>query len=215
MLISRKRQDDKEVNIYLNHKRLFQGETLKYLGIYLDTKFNFNAHIDHTVEKLIIIINRLARTARLQRGLGHKTLKTIYEGAIGPLLTYGAPIWEKTIRNNRNLTKYKRVQRLMNIKIAKAYRTVTYEASCVRAGVRPIQITIEQQVQTYMATKINKTYDAPMDVKYWRHPAELPTIREVENGTTYAAEVYTDGSKIGDNVGAAGIIFANASWYTN
>jgi len=61
-----------------------------------------------------------------------------------------------------------------------------------------------------MATKINKkTYDAPMDVRYWRHPAELPTIREVENGTTYAAEVYTEGSKIGDNVGAAGIIFVN------
>jgi len=31
----------------------------------------------------------------------------------------------------------------------------------------------------------------------------------VENGTTYAVEVYTDGSKIGDNVGAAGIIFVN------
>ena len=199
MLISRKRQDDKEVNIYLNHKRLFQGETLKYLGIYLDTKFNFNAHIDHTVEKLIIIINRLARTARLQWCLGHKALKTIYEGAIVLLLMYEAPIWEKAIRINRNLTKYKRVQRLMNIKIAKAYRTVSYEASCVIAGGRPIQITIEQQVQTYMAIKItNKTYEAPMDVRYWRHPAELPTIREVENGTIYPAEVYTDGSKIRD-----------------
>jgi hypothetical protein len=29
----------------------------------------------------------------------------------------------------------------------------------------------------------------------------------VEKGTTYAAEVFTDGSKIGDNVGAAIIIF--------
>ena len=34
----------------------------------------------------------------------------------------------------------------MNIKIAKAYRTVSYEASCLIAGLRPIQITIEQQV---------------------------------------------------------------------
>ena len=29
----------------------------------------------------------------------------------------------------------------------------------------------------------------------------------MEKGTTYAAEVFTDGSKIGDNVGAAVIIF--------
>jgi ribonuclease HI len=31
----------------------------------------------------------------------------------------------------------------------------------------------------------------------------------VENGTIYTNEVYTDGNKIGDNVGAAGIIFVN------
>jgi ribonuclease HI len=33
----------------------------------------------------------------------------------------------------------------------------------------------------------------------------------VENGSTYTTEVYTDGSKIGDNVGAAGIIFVNGT----
>jgi ribonuclease HI len=48
-----------------------------------------------------------------------------------------------------------------------------------------------------------------LEVRYWRHPAELPTIREVENGSTYTSEVYTDGSKIGDSVGAVGIIFVN------
>jgi hypothetical protein len=61
-----------------------------------------------------------------------------------------------------------------------------------------------------MATKINNPeYDAPLEVRYWRHPAELVIIHELENGTIYATEMYTDGSKIGDNVGAAGIIFVN------
>jgi len=56
----------------------------------------------------------------------------------------------------------------------------------VIAGVRPIQITIEQKVQTYMGTKINNLeYDAPLEVRYWRHPAELATIREVKNGSAY------------------------------
>jgi uncharacterized membrane protein len=57
-----------EVNIYLNYKRLDQNEEMKYLGIYLDSKFNFNAHVDHTVTKLITLINMLARTAKLQWG---------------------------------------------------------------------------------------------------------------------------------------------------
>ena len=78
------------------------------------------------------------------------------------------------------------------------------------AGVRPIQINIEQKVQISTATKINNLeYDAPVEVRYWRHPAELVTIRVVENGSTYTTEVYTDGSKTGDNVRAAGITFVN------
>jgi hypothetical protein len=85
----------------------------------------------------------LAKTAKLQCGLGHKALKTIYKGAVVPVLTYRTPIWVKAIWKNRNLTKYKRIQRFINIKIAKAYRTISYDASCMIAEVRAIQITIE------------------------------------------------------------------------
>jgi hypothetical protein len=59
----------------------------------------------------------LGRTAKLQWGLRHKALKTIYERAVVPVLIYGAPIWIEAIWKNRNLTKYKRIQRLINIKI--------------------------------------------------------------------------------------------------
>jgi len=55
----------------------------------------------------------------------------------------------------------------------------------------------------------NLKYDAPLEVRYWRHPAQLAIVHEVENGTMYATEVYTDSRKIGDSVGATGIIFVN------
>jgi len=97
---------------------------MKYLGIYLDGKFNFNAHIDHTVTKLITLLNMLARTAMLQWGVGHKAIKIIYEEAVVPILTYGAPMWVEAIWKNKNLTKYKRIQRLITIKTTQAYRTI-------------------------------------------------------------------------------------------
>jgi hypothetical protein len=92
----------------LNHKRLDQNEEIKYLVIYLDSRFNFNAHIDHTVAKLIMLISMLARTAKLQWGLWHKALKTIYEGAVVPLLTYRAPIWVEAIGKTGTLQKKKK-----------------------------------------------------------------------------------------------------------
>jgi len=42
-----------------------------------------------------------------------------------------------------------RVQRLINIKIVKAYRTISFEASCMMAGVPPIGIVIEEKARLY------------------------------------------------------------------
>jgi hypothetical protein len=41
----------------------------------------------------------LGKTAKLNWGLGHKSLKTIYEGVLVPLITYGAPVWEEATKN--------------------------------------------------------------------------------------------------------------------
>ena len=78
------------------------------------------------------------------------------------------------------------------------------------AGVRPFKITIEHKFQTYMATKFNNIeYDAPLEVRNWRYPAEIAIVREVENGTMYTVEVYKDGRKTGDSVGAGEVIYVN------
>jgi hypothetical protein len=65
---------------------------------------------------------------------------------------------------------------MINIKIAKAFITLSYEASCVLA-VRPIQLAIEEKVRTYMATYTNIEYDAPLELRYWPLPAEIHVIR--------------------------------------
>ena len=83
---------------------------MKYLGIHLDNNFNFNSHIDQTLAKLIPLVDMLSRTAMLQWGLGDKALKTIYEGAVVPILTYGTPIWVEATRKNKDLAKYKIIQ---------------------------------------------------------------------------------------------------------
>jgi len=62
------------------------------------------------VAESITLINMLSRTAKLQWGLRHKALKTIYGGAVVQILTYGAPIWVEAIRKIRNLAKYKIIQ---------------------------------------------------------------------------------------------------------
>ena len=63
-------------------------------------------------------------------GLNHKALQTIYKGAVLPLLLYGAPVWAEAMRFEYNRIKYVRVQRIMNIKTSKVFRTASSEALC-------------------------------------------------------------------------------------
>ena len=91
---------------------------MKYLGINFDRRFSFYKHIQQVAGKSRALTYMMNRTSKLQWGLGHKSLKTIYEGAIVPL-TYGAPQWEGAITNHKYLNKLQIAQRIINIKIAK------------------------------------------------------------------------------------------------
>jgi len=195
--------DNRTLNIYLNNKRLEQISEIKYLRIYFDSRYSFDRFIDYITWKCTPIVNMLARSAKLKWGLGHRALKVIYNGAIEPILTYGAPVLEKTLTKQNNLRKYQRVKRMMNIKIAKAFRTLSYEASCVLAGFRPIRLAVEEKVRNYKATHNDIEYDAPLEMRYWPHPAEIPLIRAPTEIPHNVINIFTDGSKIGVKVGAA------------
>jgi len=94
MLITRKRNTE-SINICINNRRLEIVKEMKYLGIYFDNRLTFNTHTKYLAENSTELIHMLGRSAKLQWGLGNKALKTIYEGALIPLLTYGTPVWEE------------------------------------------------------------------------------------------------------------------------
>src|SRR5215510_10542330 len=155
----------------------------------------------------------LGKSANLYWGLGNKSLKNIYEEALIPILIYGAPVWEEAAGKHRNLHKLQRVQRLMNIKIAKAYRTISYSASCLIAGVPPIAIVIAEKAQLYnrklYTEGVALECNIPVPVTDWPHPAWRANIMETNVSISYATEIYTDGSKIDGKVGAGVAIYTD------
>jgi hypothetical protein len=117
----RKRKENKDISIYINNKPIEQATKMKYLGLIIDNKFKFSEHISYTAERSSKIIHSLSKSATLTWGISHKALQTIYKGAILSLLLYGAPVWAEAMKYENNRHKYIRVQRLINIKIAKLF----------------------------------------------------------------------------------------------
>ena len=64
---------------------------------------------------------RFIKVRKTALGLSYAALYTIYKGAILSLLLYGAPIWIEALEKECNKTVYNRLQRLINITIAKAF----------------------------------------------------------------------------------------------
>ena len=165
--------------IYLNNKLLKQVNSIKYLGIIFDSKLTFRDHINYMEEKCTKLIFQLSKSAKITWGLKNEALKTIYSGGILPLLLYGAPVWKSVINKKCYKTKQTRIQRLINIRIAKAYHTVSNEALCVITGLTPIDIKIEETGKFYDITKRKgKQYDSEIEVRNWIHPAKNVNITE-------------------------------------
>jgi hypothetical protein len=57
---------------------------------------------------------------------------------------------------------YKRVQRLTNIKIVKAYCTTSNEALCILTGTMPIDIKTEETANLYRITRDRQTINWTM-----------------------------------------------------
>jgi hypothetical protein len=150
------------------------------------SRLTFYKHIEHITEKSRTLIYMLSKTTKLHSGLGHKSLKTVYEGALVPIMTYGAPVWEEGVTKQRPLRKMQSVQSLTNIKTAKAYRTNSFDASCVMAGVPPIGIVIAGKVQLYRRKHgledSEQACDMPLPAE-WPHPARQVAITETSELT--------------------------------
>ena len=100
----------------------------------------------------------------------------------------------------------------MNIKIAKAFRTTSSEALCILAGRTPIIIRTEEAVKQYFLRKgkraLAQSLNLEVELKNWPHPADMVAFIEVKEYDDKTIQIYTDGSKNEQGVGAGVAIFS-------
>jgi len=158
------------------------------------------------------VIFSLSKSAKIHWGLKHEDL-TIYKGAILPLLLYSAPVWIEALRYEFNRRKYIRVQRLMNLLIAKAYRTTSSEALCILAGTTPIIIKAEEGATRYDVWKGHRAntqkIDREVELNQWPHAADFVNITETNRCDDQMIRMYTDSSKGERGVRAGVVIFVS------
>lgn len=155
---------EKTESILLTKKRkvqpvafTIQGTTVrpknstKYLGVYLDTKMSFANHIEKVVEKTEKTVTALSS---LMPNVGgpRATKRRVLASVAHSQILYGAPAWHEASKNKSLMTKLKRVQRTLCIRVCSAYRTISTQGVGVISEIPPINLQIEERRNRYLGT---------------------------------------------------------------
>ena len=107
--------------------------------------------------------------------------------------------------------KYIRAERLINLRIAKAFRTRSNETLCIVADTNPILLKIVEAVSIYNLRKGsgNQTHavDREVEFQHWQHSADEAKILVDDEHKDQIIHAYTDWSKTQHKVGSVIALF--------
>jgi len=113
---------------------------MKYLGLHLDGRWEFGEHF----AQLALKMGRVAASlSRLLPNLGGPDgrVRKLYVGTVGSVTLYGAPIWARAASRSRRIRGFLRgAHRLIVLRAARAYRTVSYAVAALLAGAPPLEL---------------------------------------------------------------------------
>lgn len=120
--------------------RIKYSGTAKYLGITLDTKLTFRAHILDKLQKAKNLLLRVKRGVGKLWGPIPGLMRWAYTGIIRPMITYGAIVWANKAPLYR--TQFARIQRLAMMSLAHFRKGTPTAGLDVICGLPPLDIFV-------------------------------------------------------------------------
>jgi ribonuclease HI len=119
---------------------------VRWLGVWLDSKLTFKAHIE---KRINLATAAFYRAQRLQKGLGFRALRQLYRACVTTIADYGAPVWWKGQAQGTALGHLQRLQNLATTAMLGAYRGSPHKALELEAAVYPPEVRLEKACNLY------------------------------------------------------------------
>lgn len=145
----RRRPPAEESTLLIQNVAINIGATMNYLGLVLDSRWQFGPHFRKVLSKALRVAGSMARLLPNMKG-PKDGARRLYAGVIRSVALYGAPIWHGALARSRDdLALMRRTQRTISARVARAYRTVAGEAACALAGTMPWDIVAGAPASAY------------------------------------------------------------------
>lgn len=122
---------------------------MKYLGVHLDSELFFVSHIKSVVSRAESMFNSLRALMRSTRGPSEQR-RRLYSNVLNSVMLYAAPVWAREItRRKERRALFYNFQRLIALRVIRAYRTVSYDATILLARTPPLDIVAVRYSEAY------------------------------------------------------------------
>lgn len=172
------------------------GRYMKYLGLILDSKWDFKEHFKRLVPRLDKVMGALHRLLPNLGGPG-EGVRRLYAGVVWSVALYGSPVWSDSLCNDRrSRALLNSLQRRVAIRIARGYRTISHEAAMLLARCPPLDILASTNATIYHSLRSANQSDAlsSMESLRKRMHTEALTLWRVRLEDTNAARQRAPGA---------------------
>jgi len=123
-------------------------DQVNYLGVILDSKLNWSAHIDWRVKKACMAFGQCRRTIGKSWGLKPKYIHWIYTAIVRPTLAYACLLWWHKAGAVTVQTKLNHLQRMCLMAMSGAFTTTPTAALEALFSVKPLHVYLKQEAQS-------------------------------------------------------------------
>ena len=109
IIFTQKKKEVTPENITVFDTNIKRSECVKYLGVKLDSKLNFNNHVETTIAKVSKAIGALYPLLGQRSIVNSKNKLLIYKIILKPALLYACPVWGNKVSNS-TMQKLQRIQ---------------------------------------------------------------------------------------------------------
>jgi hypothetical protein len=204
--------------ITFDGQRLKLVKSFKYLGLIIDSKLSWREHTIYVRNKVNQFLNKLLQFSKNKFGLNTRAIETIYKGAILPMIGYACSVWYDGIDRKFIIKPLESIQRLVGLRISRAYKTVSNDALNVIANLLPVDLWLKGRATEYFVKKnINnklvekylvqtnidmESIQRPVDVRELKHITKRNIIETI-NSNNNNTRIMTDGIKSTYGTGSA------------
>lgn len=170
--------DCRPVLVRVNREYIRTTESMKYLGVILDSRLNYNEHFSYIGEKMAKVSRALSRLIPNVKGPS-EAKRRLYATVLGSVALYGAPVWYQALLASAKGKRILRAaQKTVVIRVCSAYRTISFEAAVLLARTVPYELAAAERGRIYERIADGKRRGLQVDTEDIAQQERETTMRQ-------------------------------------